>query len=585
MDDRRDPQSPLECAYRWADKRPHAIHLTQPYRGALIREWTWRDMMIDVRRMAAHLKSRDLPPRSQIAIISKNCAWWMMADLAIWMAGHVSVPVYPTLPASDVRYILEDSETRLVFFGKLDHPDDIRAGIPEHLPIIHFPRAVTDGVADTDESWDAIMRRTEPLEGEPLPDPDAMATIIYTSGSTGRPKGVMHSHRGLVASGLGIMNQIDLHPTDRWLSYLPMSHSLERWSGEMGSLVAGYRLFFAESLDTFVQDLRRARPTLFISVPRLWQKFQLGVFHKLPEKRLAMLLRLPVVRDVIRRKVLEGLGLEAVRFAGSGSAPIPPPLLQWYRDLGLELLEGYGMTENMCLSHVNRPGRVLVGSVGEAYDGVECRLGDGGEILVKSPADMMGYWKLPEVTAESFTEDRFLRTGDVGTIDAMGRLRITGRVKEIFKTSKGKYIAPAKIENLLQTHEDVEAVCVAGAEQPQPFGMVMLGDDARARIADPAAKAELEASLRDHLARVNEQVAGFERLPFIVVVSESWTSENGFLTPTFKIKRRVLERVYGPLVDGWYAAGEPVVWQAPVRSDLVPVGEPKGKPAKGEAAA
>src|SRR5690606_24909900 len=208
-------------------------------------------------------------------------------------------------------------------------------------------------------------------------------------------------------------------------------------------------VFFSESIGAFVHDMQRARPTLFISVPRLWLKFQHGVFAKVPEKRLSLLLKIPILSHFVKKKVLRGLGLDACRFAGSGSAPIPEELLTWYHDLGLELLEGYGMSENFCYSHISAPGRARVGYVGEPYPEVEQRINELGEIEVKSPGNMLGYFKAPEKTAETITPDGFLKTGDIGEIDAEGRLKITGRVKDLFKTSKGKYVAPAPIENRL----------------------------------------------------------------------------------------------------------------------------------------
>ena len=235
------------------------------------------------------------------------------------------------------------------------------------------------------------------------------------------------------------------------------------------ALYTAYNLFFAESLSTFVKDLNRCRPTIFMSVPRLWTKFQAGVFTKMPEKKLSLLLSIPILNILVRQKILKGLGLDQARLAGSGSAPIPKELLEWYHRLGLELLEGYGMTENFNYSHLSRPGKARVGYVGQPYDDVEQRLGDDGEIQVKTPGMMMGYFKNPEATKETITDDGWVRTGDKGELDEMGRLKITGRTKEIFKTSKGKYVAPAPIENKFVAHHLVELACVGGRAHPRLF--------------------------------------------------------------------------------------------------------------------
>ncbi len=546
----------LDRAYKWEKTKADTLWFTQPVGGGELETWTWKEGMAEARRMAAHLRSRELPEKSHVAIFSKNSAWWIFADIAIWMAGHVSVPLYPTLTPDTIRQILDHSESKLIFVGKLDGYDGMKDGIPEGLPAIEMPLAPDTGF----DKWDDLLKGVDPIEDSPTRDPDEMATIIYTSGSTGVPKGVMHSFRNMAVSIDGVSKRVDIQPDERMLSYLPLAHGFERWLAETGVMWNGGQLFFAESISTFVTDLKRARPTLFVSVPRLWQKFQLGVSAKMPPKKLKMLLSIPIVRGIIRKKVLSGLGLDAVRFAGSGSAPIPAELIQWYRDLGLELLEGYGMTENFNYSHCTEPGKVRVGYVGSVYPTVEHRISDEGEIQVKSPGSMMGYYKEPEKTAASFTEDGFLKTGDRGEIDEQGRLKITGRTKELFKTSKGKYVAPAPIENKLLLHDALEMACVSGDHKPQPYAMVVLAEGIRPRMGDADFRAEIEASLDAHRKEVNAQLDHHEQLAVISVITRPWSIENGMLTPTMKLKRAAIETEYGPIAQDWYDAGKPVVW-------------------------
>ena len=364
--------------------------------------------MDQARRVAAYLKSLDLPENSHIALFSKNSAWWILSDLAIWMAGHVSVPIYPTLTSDTIKHIIEHSESKVVVVGKLDGYDDMKAGIPDGLPLITTPLCPSGIEA---KAWDDIVKETEPLEGITERKPDELATIVYTSGSTGLPKGVMHSFETMSVAAESMMKTLGGNQSDRMLSYLPLAHVFERLVVETCGLFNGMHIFFAESLDTFVQDLQRASPTLFVSVPRLWSKFQLGVFQKMPPKKLRTFLKIPILNSIVRKKVLTGLGLQDVRFAGSGSAPIPAELIQWYRDLGLELLEGYGMSENFALSHATQPGQVRVGYVGTTYGGVEHKISGEGEILVKSPGNMLGYYKMDDETKASFTDDGFLKTG------------------------------------------------------------------------------------------------------------------------------------------------------------------------------
>ena len=548
----------LDHVYHWEKARANEVYMTQPMGGGKVVTFTWSEVMRQARCMAAYLRAQNFEAGSQIAIVSKNTAQWIMADLAIWMAGHVSVPVYPTNTRDEIRYVLEHSEAKLVFYGKLDDPPEVRAGIPESLPGVALP--LSEG--SSYPTWDELVAGNEPITDSPTRGEDDMATIVYTSGSTGRSKGAMITFGAMQRSVDGLRRRLMTYDHDRMLSYLPLAHVFERYCVEMGSFTAGFSLFFAESLDTFVQDLNRARPTMFVSVPRLWQKFQLGVFAKMPPKKLNTMLKIPILNNFVRKKVLTGLGLDQVRFAATGSAPISKELFQWYRDLGLELLEGYGMTENFCYSHASKPGEMRVGYVGPAYDDVEVRISEAGEILVKSPGSMTGYFKEPELTAAAFTEDGFLKTGDRGEIDNLGRLRITGRVKELNKTSKGKYVSPAPNETRIMAHPDVEMACVCGASQPQPCALIMLGADVKTRVGgDAAARAELQASLAAHMAAVNAELPHHEHMSFGVVVQEEWLIDNGFLTPTMKLKRSAIEDAYGQKLDGWYAAGDKLMWE------------------------
>lgn len=548
---------PLDMVYHWEATSPNSLYMTQPIGDGKVVEYTWGRAVDEARRMAAYLKSLNLPEKSRIGLISKNCAQWVMTDWAIWMAGHISVPLYPTLNADTVNYILNHAECDVLFVGKLDDWDSMKSGVPESVRCISYPLSPPNDF----ETWDDIVAKYPPLEGKTRRDPEELATIVYTSGSTGRPKGVMLSFNNMAFAAAGGIETLGVGPGERMLSYLPLAHVFERTFVELGSLYSGFQLYFAESLDTFVQDLQRARPTLFLSVPRLWVKFQHGVLQKVPKQKLDRLLKIPVVNKLIKKKVLKGLGLEKVKLAGSGSAPLSNDVLDWYRNLGLELLEGYGMSENFAYSHMNKPGRTRTGYVGEALPGVEVKISEQGEVLVKSPATMMGYYKDEEKTAEAFTEDGFLRTGDKGEIDEMGRLKLTGRIKEIFKTSKGKYIAPAPIENRLMSHDAIEMVCVSGANQTQPHALVVLGEEIRPKAADESFRKELEESFRQLIQDVNKTVDPHEQLAFITVVSDEWSIENSFLTPTLKLKRNVVEDAYQAKVDSWYAKKQPVIWQ------------------------
>jgi len=555
-------QLALQRLYHWEKTAPNRTALTQPMGGGIVTDLTWAQVCDQVRRMATYLQAQGWEPGSKVAILSKNCSWWLMTDLAIWMAGHVSVPLYPTLAHDTVRQILTHSEARACFVGKLDDWDAMKAGVPADMPCISYPLSPPDAIGRF-EGWDALIARHAPMPGEVTRAADELATLIYTSGTTGMPKGVMHSFGNFAwAIGTGAA-AVRMTQQDRMLSYLPLAHVVERVLVEHGWLLTGMHVFFAESLDTFATDLQRARPTIFFSVPRLWVKFQQGVHHKLPAAKLNRLLGIPIVGALVRRKVKKALGLDQCRFAAGGAAPMPVSLLAWYRKLGLPVNEGYGLTENLAVSNLTLAGQNQEGTVGPAYPGVDIRVdGSSGEIQMRSPALMQGYYKAPELTREAFTPDGWLRTGDKGRIDAQGNLHITGRVKDLFKTSKGKYVAPAPIEDKLVMHDAVEACVVTGANLGQPLGIVMLNEQALANAVTADARAELEASLAQHLKTINATLDPHEQLKCLVIAGTAWTVENDIVTPTFKVKRNRIEDLYAASYERWETAGQTVIWQS-----------------------
>jgi len=548
---------PLQRVLRWERERPDRIFLTQPFSRGQVRNWTWAQALNESRRMASYLRAQDWEPGSRIAILSRNCAWWLMADLAIWMAGHVSVPIYPSLRAQSIRHILEHSGARACFIGAIDEKETAGvSGIPG-LAWIAFPNAAEGA----EVGWEALIESNSPLSGQPVRPAGDLATIIYTSGTTGVPKGVMHRFGSFAWNARIMTSLLGLSSDHRALSYLPLAHIVERSAVEGLGFTLGWHLFFTEGLETFLDDLKRARPTLFISVPRLLVKFQQGVFAKVPKQKLETMLRIPGLAYLLKRRILKQLGLNTVQFAACGAAPLPTDILLWYRKLGLQLVEGYGMTETM-ITHLPDPSGVRPGYVGAALEGVEMRYGPDNELLVRSPMNMLGYYREPRMTAEAFTEDGFFKTGDVVSAGSDGQIRIVGRIKEQFKTGKGKYVAPAPIEGRLMEHPAVEACCLMGSGQPSPFAVVTLSDACRERCADPQERAALEKSLCELMDSVNRSLEPFERLSMIVVVDGPWTVANGLITPTLKIRRGSLESRYLAKIDEWRDQNRPVVWES-----------------------
>jgi long-chain acyl-CoA synthetase len=548
----------LQRLYHWEKTAPGKLVFTQPMGGGVVKEYTWKQAMDEVRRMAAYLKSLNYEPGTRIALLAKNTAHWMLADWAIWMAGHVSVPLYPTLAANTVRQILEHSESKLLFVGKLDVWEEMKPGVPDGLPMITLPLAPKVAGAKT---WDEIIAKTAPMTDSPVRGADELCTLIYTSGTTGNPKGVMQSFGTFAWSITAGLKRVKLDSSSRTLSYLPLAHVAERMLVEHGLLATGMHVFFADSLDTFVADIQRARPTVFFSVPRLWVKFQQGVQAKMPAEKLERLLKIPIIRGIVKKKILTGLGLDQAYYAVGGAAPMPTSLLNWYNNLGLQIIEGYGMTENCALSHATILGKPRPGTVGPTYEGVQCRIDkDTGEIQIKGECLMLGYYKEPELTKAAFTDDGWLKTGDKGTIDAEGNLKITGRVKDLFKTGKGKYVAPAPIEDKLSTHASIEAICVTGANLGQPLALLMLNPDAAAKARDGAGRSALEASLAEHLKKVNAQLDPHEQLDCLVITAEAWSVENDILTPTMKVKRNKIEDVFAANYERWVGQRKKVIW-------------------------
>jgi long-chain acyl-CoA synthetase len=522
-------------------------------------QYTWSRVSDEVRGIAAYLRSLEFPQGSHIALFSKNCAQWIMADLAIWLAGHVTVPIYPTLSPESIRQIMEHSASKAVFIGNLDKWEDMQDGIPAGIARVCFPSS-PEAVKAQCLSWDTVLAQFSPFTDSPSPDLDALATIVYTSGTTGMPKGVMHSFRTMGTTGLLAGELYKTDGTDRFLSFLPLAHVAERAGVEVCQLYQGFTIYFCHSLATFAEDLRRASPTLFFAVPRIWTKLQQGVFAKLSPGLLNTLMRVPLVSGLVGRKILGQMGLGSVRIGISGAAPLSTALLAWYRKLGLEILEGYAMSENFAYSHTSRLGESKIGYVGTANPHVDCRIADSGEILVHSPTNMLGYYKDPEQTRATLDEDGYLHTGDIGSIDQRGRLRITGRIKEIFKTSKGKYVAPAPIENRLLSNTYVEQVCVTGASLPQPIALINLSSVAIKKLnSSENSKQEVINSFSELLNELNSIVDKHESLQCLVIVPEVWGVDNNFTTPTLKIRRNTVDEYYGGFYESWVDSSEKVI--------------------------
>ncbi len=540
----------LEMFYRFEKGKANQVFLSEPIAGKAMSH-TWQQAGISIRKMAGALSALNLPAGSRIAIIGKNSAHWIMADLAITMAGHVSVPIYPTVTAATLRQILTHSESQVLFVGKLDAFEPLQQGIPSTVRCIHFPHWAWSDCED----WDNFSKDANAIVPDVLPDPQALSCILYTSGTTGDPKGVMHTHFAHSFSLLTVMEALgeDLH-NEVFFSYLPLSHIAERMVVEYCGIFTGGTIYFPESLATFSRDLAAAQPTIFLAVPRIWEKFREEILKKIPQQRLDILFNIPLLGGFLKKLMRKKLGLSRVKYALSGASPLHPSLPIWFSKLGIVIQEAYGMTENMALATINRKPSARFGTVGQSYKGVELFLGADNEVLVKSPANMLGYYKEPEMSAACF-ENGFLKTGDEGRLDQDGYLTITGRIKDLFKTSKGKYVAPAPIEKKLLEHSIISQACVVGSGESHALALCMLSPEAGGD------RDQLQVMLSSIRQQVNQGLEYHEQIAKLIIVRDEWTIANGFFTPTLKIRRGAVDAHYGPQYAVWLLTKEEAIWE------------------------
>ncbi len=545
--------------YEWEKKTPNKPFLRQPF-GDKWETYTWAETAQMVRKLATGLQSLGLPPRSHIGLVSKNCREWVIADLAIMMAGYVSLPFYPTLKAKSIKELVKIGDVKAMFAGKIEDWDGMKAGVPSDMPLIRFPHYKGCSDIQEGEEWFSFIDKHEPLQGNPTPNLDDIWTIVFTSGTTGTPKGVVMDYRALshTKNVLVENNHLQISETgdNRFFSFLPLNHIAERVVVESNALFWNGTISFAETLETFAKNLQETQPTLFFAVPRIWTKFKLGILSKVPQKRLDLLLKIPVIKNVIKKKMKAGLGLTNVRGCLTGAASIPEETKDFFRKLDIPISEAYGMTENCGCCTCLEATHIKPFSVGKPWWGCDLKLEEGtNQILMKAPYMMKEYYKSPEITAETI-KDGWLHTGDQGRIDKDGYLYITGRVKDTFKTTKGKFIIPSPIEWHFAQDNNIEQICLLGLGCPQPVALVVLSE-----IGLAVSPEEVKASLASTLKDVNSKVKAHEKVSTIIVVKDAWSVENELLTPTLKVKRNVIGQRYHNLLLGWHEDNEAIVFE------------------------
>ncbi|WP_043768628.1 AMP-binding protein [Algiphilus aromaticivorans] len=551
-------KNPLEMLFHWESTQPDTPWLFQSHNG----EWqpmTWGQAADQVRRMATALQALGLQKGDKVAITGRNTAHWFLADLAIAMADMVSVGLYPKQAAAHTTYILEHSECKALFLGPMEDMQNFLGAVPESIRMIALPYAE---VPAQELSWDALITEHEPKQDFRAPEEDEVMTLVYTSGTTGNPKGVMTTFGNMMFAARGLMEALPPQGQERFFSYLPLAHAFERGAVEMTSIQFGAQVYFLEDINKLAVQLAEVAPTRFFGVPLVYGRIQAGVLHKLPQKKLDRLLSIPIVRGFIRKKILTAMGLQNARMCFAGAAPTPKSLLEWFDKLGVPLYQGYGMTENSIYATTNRPGANRIGSVGKTMPRAEMKLSEEGEILFKHPGVMKGYYKEPEKTAETFTEDGWLKTGDKGYVDGDGYLYITGRVKDIFKTAKGKYVAPSPIEGAMSRNTFIDQLCLVGMNLKQPVMLLTLQADARDKSPE-----EVGNSLVETMQAVNAELEAHEAIAKLVIVDDEWSIDNGLMTPTMKVKRSQIEDRYADLIETAAAdRGRKVVWEAEAKA-------------------
>lgn len=541
--------SPLAAFLYWEKKAPTSIFLKQPINGTII-NYTYQSAGEEIRKIASAIKDFNFSERSHIALFSKNCAHWILSDLAIMMSGHISIPIYPTLNAKSVKQLLTHSESKAIIIGKLDDFSTQKKGIPDIHKISVGLYGENEGIL-----WEDIIKNKKTIEDIPTINSEDLHTIIYTSGTTGTPKGVMHTVGNFMISVTALITTLEIPKGGRFFSYLPLAHVAERLLCT-GALVLGTQISFPESLQTFASDLEKTQPNYFFAVPRIYSKFQDKILEHIPQKKLTLLLKIPFINTLVKNKLKQKLGLKKASFIASAAAPIASSLIRWFETIGITIQQGFGMTEDCCVSHFNMPGASKIGTVGKKLPNVTVKLSPEGEICIKNNCLMKGYFKAPEITASVFDEEGFLKTGDKGEYDHDGYLTITGRVKDQFKTDKGKYISPAPIELQLSKNTDIEQICIVGTGIPQPIALVTTSALGKAKP-----RAQLSQSLIDSLNDVNLQLEKHEKIERIVIMKEDWNVANGLTTPTLKVKRNSIEKIHQPYYKKWFEDKKLVIYE------------------------
>jgi long-chain acyl-CoA synthetase len=566
--------------------------------------YTFKETRDIVEKVALGLNSLGFKHGDRFAILSENSKEWTITDLACAHLGLVSVAVYPTLPSNQIQYILEHSGAAGVIASDRVQLAKLKE-IKQNLPELKFAVCVEDGQAD--EDWilsysDLLKKGEEELaKGKQTLESfgkkvkkDDLLTLIYTSGTTGNPKGVMLSQFNVSSNAQSAMERIKIPSDVRFLSFLPLSHSFERLVSH-GSYYCGASTYFAESLDKIADNLKEVKPHYMFSVPRIFEKVyakihagiaegsnlkkkifswakKVGeeaarkylVFEKHPKGKYAF--SYPIAKALVFKKINKALGGEFI-YAVSGGAPLAEHIGYFFSAAGINILEGFGLTETSPVTHLTPPGKIKFGSVGLPILDVECMIASDGELLIRGLCVMQGYYKNPIETKEAIDENGWFHTGDIGMIDEEGYLKITDRKKNIIVTAGGKNIAPAPIENVMLESKFIEQVVIVGDRRKYPIALIVPAREELENWAQERAivysnyfallgNQEVYALFESELEEFQTQLARYEKSKKILLIGDPFTIENEELTPSLKVRRKKVEEHYKKQIDALYAADE-----------------------------
>ena len=587
-----------------AQQRGPNIWMRQKHLG-LWRSWTWNQSADAVREIAGGLISLGFQQGDTASILANTVVEWVWADLAVLSAGGVSNGIYPTDAASQVHYLCDDSSTSVLFVEddeQLDKALAVRDQLPRLRKIVVFDMEGLTGLDDPNiislqalralgrtynaQNPQAVQQRVDACK------PDDLAILVYTSGTTGKPKGAMHLHSGLVYTVLGFNTLVAQDETDERMCFLPLCHIAERLGGEYFAMYTGAKLNFVENPETIPENVREIAPTVFTAVPRVWEKFYSGVMISLKEagmlqqaayawsigvgteiadKVLAaepvngwLKLKFKIAQVLALNNARKLIGIHRARFLVTGAAPISPDLVRWYLALGVPMLEVWGMTETCGASTGVPANKMKPGSIGPAASFNEIKLDPAtSEILVRGKNVFAGYLNQPEKTAETITPDGWLHTGDVGVVDADGYYRITDRMKDIIITAGGKNITPSELENDLKFSPYITDAVVVGDKRAYLTVIIMIDQENVEKFAQDqdvpfsnysslTRAAEVQALIQSELDRVNKKFARVEQIKKFFLLETQLTAEDEELTPTMKLKRKLVEKKYEAQIEAMY---------------------------------